>query len=77
MSVNQLTNTIAMVKPNHFGFNPQTAESNVFQHQVKESEKEVQEKALKEFNDADTESARCMLAEVFRPVSSCRKGPAK
>lgn len=48
----QLTNTVVMVKPNHFGFNPQTAESNVFQHQVKESEREVQEKALKEFNHA-------------------------
>ena len=46
----QLTNTVVMVKPNHFGFNPQTAESNVFQHQVKELEREVQKKALEEFN---------------------------
>lgn len=49
---NQLTNTVVMVKPNHFGFNPQTAQSNVFQHQVKESEREVQEKALREFNNS-------------------------
>lgn len=39
-----------MVKPNHFGFNPETAESNVFQHYVSISEKEIQEKALVEFN---------------------------
>src|SRR5882672_10422665 len=50
MSSDQLTNTIVMVRPNHFGFNPQTAKSNVFQHQVLESEKEVQSKALAEFN---------------------------
>src|SRR3989344_614445 len=48
----QLTNTVVMVKPNHFGFNPQTAESNVFQHRVSETESQVQEKALKEFNNA-------------------------
>src|SRR3989338_5917871 len=50
MSGKQLTSTVVMVKPNHFGFNPQTAESNVFQHQVKELEREVQKKALEEFN---------------------------
>ena len=41
-----------MVSPNHFGFNPQTAESNVFQHQVSESEINIQKKALEEFNSA-------------------------
>lgn len=50
--MNQLTNAVVMVKPNHFGFNPQTAQSNVFQHLVKESEREVQEKALREFNNS-------------------------
>jgi hypothetical protein len=53
MSANdQLTNTVVMVRPNHFGFNPQTAGSNVFQHQVSESEIEVQKKALGEFDNA-------------------------
>lgn len=48
----QLTSTVVMVRPNHFGFNPQTAEINVFQHRVLESETEVQSKALEEFNKA-------------------------
>lgn len=52
MKHTQLTSTVVMVKPNRFGFNPQTAGSNVFQHQVSESESQVQEKALAEFNTA-------------------------
>ena len=48
----QLTNTVVMVRPNHFGFNPETALSNVFQHQVSEPESEVQQKALTEFNNS-------------------------
>ncbi len=52
MKDTQLTNTVVMVKPNHFGFNPQTAGSNIFQHQVPGSENEVQHKALNEFNGA-------------------------
>lgn len=48
----QLTGAIVMVRPNHFGFNPETAGSNIFQHQVSESENEVQQKALFEFNNA-------------------------
>lgn len=47
----QLTSTLVLVRPNHFGFNPQTAESNVFQHQVSDPEIEVQQKALSEFNN--------------------------
>ena len=52
MKDSQLTNTVVMVRPNHFGFNPQTAKSNVFQHQVLETEAEVQDKALEEFKEA-------------------------
>lgn len=48
----QLTNTLVMVSPDHFGFNPETAESNIFQHKVSESEKETQQKAMYEFNAA-------------------------
>lgn len=50
MPASQLTNTVIMVSPNHFGFNPETAESNVFQHHVSDSEEEIQSKALAEFN---------------------------
>lgn len=47
----QLTNTLVMVFPDHFGFNPQTAGSNVFQHQISETESVIQQKALSEFNN--------------------------
>lgn len=62
MKDSQLTDTVVMVSPNHFGFNPETAKSNVFQHRVSESESQVQEKALKEFND----SARILRANGIR-----------
>lgn len=46
----QLTNTLVMVSPDHFGFNTETAGSNVFQHHVSDSEIETQEKAMDEFS---------------------------
>lgn len=49
MRQNQLTNTVVMVSPCHFGFNPQTAETNPFQHQPHESKVLIQKKALEEF----------------------------
>jgi len=39
-----------MVSPDHFAYNPQTAHSNLFQHQPKDEGK-VTEQAVKEFND--------------------------
>lgn len=54
MSDPHLTNTLVMVTPDHFGFNPQTADSNAFQHQPSESEFETQQKAINEFNNAVT-----------------------
>ncbi|MBI2022391.1 amidinotransferase [Candidatus Daviesbacteria bacterium] len=47
----QLTDTVVMVSPNHFGFNPQTANSNPFQHKLNDSELSVQKKALEEFRN--------------------------
>lgn len=40
-----------MVSPDKFGFNPQTAATNVFQHIPSASEKEVRDKAMKEFSE--------------------------
>lgn len=48
----QLANTLVMVSPDHFGFNQETAESNIFQHKVSQSEKETQQKAMQEFKQA-------------------------
>ena len=46
----QLTDTVVMVAPKNFGFNPQTAQTNPFQRQLKDSAEHVQQEALKEFN---------------------------
>jgi len=40
-----------MISPGHFGFNKQTANTNSFQHEISDSETEVQNKALHEFNE--------------------------
>lgn len=51
MHSNGITNTVVMVHPAHFGFNPETAASNTFQHHI-DSETDVQQKALVEFDHA-------------------------
>lgn len=43
------TNTVLMIRPDHFGFNPQTAATNTFQHKPSLSEQEVQKQAMAEF----------------------------
>lgn len=48
--MNQLTNTVVMISPDQFGFNPQTAVTNAFQNKPKD-EKETRDAALKEFNN--------------------------
>jgi len=48
----QITNEIIMVRPAHFGFNAETAESNVFQNEIEGlSTEEVSKRGLKEFDD--------------------------
>lgn len=54
MSDPQLTNSLVMISPDHFGFNPQTADSNVFQHQISGTESEIQQQSLAEFNNTVT-----------------------
>lgn len=47
----QITDTILMVRPHHFGYNPQTAENNAFQSKDKlENKNLIQEKAQQEFD---------------------------
>ncbi len=46
----QTTDTILMIRPASFGFNPETAESNAFQQQLSLSQTEIQEKVLAEFD---------------------------
>ena len=48
----QTTNHILMVRPAHFGFNPQTAESNAFQTNKKGLTKaEIEQQAVEEFDE--------------------------
>lgn len=48
--MSQIASTILMVRPASFGFNAETAQNNVFQKNVKASQKEIQQKALEEFD---------------------------
>ena len=48
---NQITNQVLMIRPSHFGFNQQTADSNAFQSMHPDLSKEaIIEKALAEFD---------------------------
>jgi len=49
MSPPQLTDTVVMTPPDQFGFNPQTASSNNFQHKPDLSAHDVRERAMGEF----------------------------
>jgi hypothetical protein len=50
--MNQSTNTIIMVRPANFGFNPETAGNNAFQVIDDESPEIIKQSALKEFENA-------------------------
>lgn len=52
MQFNQLTDTVVMVPPDQFGFNSQTAKTNLFQNKPTEQEEIVKQKAIKEFDKA-------------------------
>jgi hypothetical protein len=47
--MNQSTNTVFLVSPSTFGFNPETAKSNVFQHDLHLEKNIIQQKAQKEW----------------------------
>ena len=49
--IKQTANTVLMIRPASFGYNAETAASNVFQGSVSLSEHEVQQKAVKEFDE--------------------------
>lgn len=52
--IKQSTNTVVMVRPDHFGFNPQTAETNPFMHDPENSHEtahDIRVQAQKEFDE--------------------------
>ena len=50
--MNQSSNTIVMVRPANFGFNPETAANNAFQVKDSEDKNIIREKAIEEFDKA-------------------------
>lgn len=63
--MNQITDTILMVRPRHFGYNPETANNNSFQRSPSQiSTKEISEKAIQEF-DAFVEKLRAAAIEIL------------
>lgn len=60
----QTTNSVFLVRPANFGFNVETAVSNVFQNKMSEKEEVIQSKVLKEF-DAFTSTLRSKGVNVF------------
>lgn len=51
ISKQQTTNTVFLIKPAHFGYNAETADSNAFQNKVGEGLGEIQGKVLAEFEN--------------------------
>lgn len=47
----QSTNHIMLVKPAHFTFNSETAESNAFQNKLNENEHQIKQRVLSEFDN--------------------------
>lgn len=50
MKFEQAPSAVAMVRPKSFGFNPQTAGTNTFQHQSDEDSQSIAQQALAEFD---------------------------
>jgi hypothetical protein len=48
-TLRQTTNTVIMVSPDHFGFNPQTAGDNTFQRPLNQSELDIKRHAMDEW----------------------------
>jgi len=46
-----LTDTVLMIRPLQFSYNPETAETNAFQQKLEEAASVVSEKAMKEFDN--------------------------
>lgn len=67
----QSTNTILMVRPAHFGFNPETATDNAFQNEPEKSKTETASLALAEFDQAvSVLRAACVQVIVIEDTDS-------
>lgn len=50
MKISQAPSCVLMVRPQSFGFNPQTADTNAFQQHLHDTPESIREKALSEFD---------------------------
>lgn len=67
----QLTDTIVMIRPDQFGFNPETAESNFFQNKPQgENEQHVRDNAVSEFHAMADELRRHGINILILPTRS-------
>lgn len=79
-AMSQCCNTVLMVRPAHFGFNSETAESNAFQQKQSVTKDAVKKAAIREF-DAMVELLRKNEIEVIvvqddpEPVKTCAVFP--
>lgn len=77
MKFSQAPSSVLMVRPAAFGFNPQTAASNAFQSNQKDSSGEIAKKALKEFDQmVDTLRAHDIDVIVIEDTSTPQKPDA-
>ena len=68
----QTTRDLLMIEPAEFYFNPQTQETNIYQHDDHESHEVVQERALREFRDfRDCLVENGVRVTTFKGVPEC------
>lgn len=68
----QTTRDLLMIEPAEFYFNPQTQETNIYQHDDHESHAVVQERALREFRDfRDCLVENGVRVTTFKGVPEC------
>jgi hypothetical protein len=66
----QSTSSVIMVRPDHFGFNPETAETNPFQHisqSLHKEENEIRSLALNEFENMVQVLQQCDIEVLVLP----------
>lgn len=74
---NQVTNTVFLIRPAAFGYNVQTAVSNAFQNKPSESEENIKNQAILEFDEmAEKLKNAGVLVQVFEDTASPSKPDA-
>ena len=76
VAYSQVTSSVLMVRPVHFGWNVQTALDNVFQHRSSAlSEEEIQKLALEEFDTLVEKLRACAIQVVIVESQDLKNSP--